>query len=124
MKPDIEIIRSILLNVESDKYRYGELVHLDGIPDDTCAHQVEYIFEAGLAIGQLIRTDAHGVVAATIDRLTIPGHKFCEDIKKDTIWNKVKEHIKKSGSPVMLAAVIELVKIEVHQLFSGGPPHK
>ena len=74
MKRDMEIIRQILLNAEDDKYPYGGGVHLDGVVDEICAHHVALIFDAGLAEGRLIKTDAHGIVSASIERLTSAGH--------------------------------------------------
>jgi hypothetical protein len=122
MKRDMDIIRQILLNAEDDKYPYGGRVHLDGVADEICGHHVALIFDAGLAEGRLIKTDAHGIVGASIDRLTSPGHDFCDGIRQDTIWNKAKEHVIKPGASYGLSVLIEYVKIQVRQIVFGGPP--
>jgi hypothetical protein len=116
MKRDMEIIRSILLNVEADKYPYGGNVRLDGVSDEVCAKHVELIFDAGLAVGRIHKTDFHGTVGASIDRLTSQGHDFCEGIRNNTIWNKVKEHILKPGVTYTLSLIVEYVKVQVQQL--------
>jgi len=121
MKRDMDIIRAILLNVEADKYQYGERVHLDGIPDEICAHHVALLFDAGLAEGHLVRADSIGIAAATIERLTSAGHDFCDGIRHDTIWNKAKEHILKPGGSYGLSILVEYVKLQVHQRVFGGP---
>jgi len=122
MKRDMDIIRAILLNVESDKYQYGEAVHLDGVPPETCARHVALIFDVGLAEGTLIKPDGLGVQAAIIERLTSAGHDFCDGIRQDTIWNKAKEHILKPGASYGLSVLVEWVKIEVHRRVFGVPP--
>jgi hypothetical protein len=121
MKRDMEIIRSILLNVESDKYRYGQRVRLDGVPDDVCGNHVALLFDAGLADGQLLRTPARGIVGATIERLTSAGHDFCDGIRQETIWNKAKKHILKPGASYGLSILVEYVKLQVHQQIFGSP---
>lgn len=117
MKRDMDIIRSILLNVEADKYPYGSSVQLDGVSSEICGHHAALLFDAGLAEGRLIKSDASGIVGATIDRLTSAGHDFCDGIRQDTIWNKAKEH----GASYGLSILVEYVKLQVHQLVFGGP---
>lgn len=120
MKRDMEIIRSILLNVEADKYPYGGPVHLEGVPDEVCGHHVALLFDAGLAEGRLIKTDMSGIVGASIDRLTSAGHDFCDGIRQDTIWKKAQEHILKPGASYGLSVLVEYVKLQVHQRVFGA----
>ena len=120
MKRDMEILRSILLNVEDDKYPYGGYVTLDGVSNQVCAHHAALLFDAGLAEGRLVKTDAHGVVAASIDRLTSAGHDFCDGIRQDTIWSKAKKDILKPGASYGLSILVEYVKLHVHQVVFGG----
>lgn len=108
-----------MLNVEDDKYPYGGDVRLDGVDSIICAHHVALILDAGLAEGRLIKTDDVGIVAGQIDRLTSLGHDFCEGIRQDTIWNKVKDKIIKPGAAYTISAVIEYVKISVRQQLFG-----
>jgi hypothetical protein len=118
----MDIIRTILLNVEDDKYQHGERVHLDGISDVICGHHVALIFDAGLAEGRLIKSSSIGIAAATIERLTSAGHDFCEGIRQDTIWNKAKEHIIKPGASYGLSILVEWVRVEVRQRVFGTRP--
>jgi hypothetical protein len=122
MKRDMDIIRKILLNVEADKYQLGEIVRLDGVPDEICGHHAALIFDAGLAEGHLLKSSCIGIAGATIDRLTSAGHDFCDGIRHDTIWNKAKEHIIKPGASYGLSVLVEWVKLEVHQRVFGVPP--
>jgi hypothetical protein len=119
MKRDMEIIRSILLNVEDDKYQYGERVHLDGVSDVVCGHHVALIFDAGLAEGRLLTSSSIGIAGAMIFRLTSAGHDFCDGIRQDTIWNKAREHILKPGASYGLSILVEYVRVQVHKKVFG-----
>ena len=119
MKRDLEIIRAIMLNVEADKYPYGGTVHLDGVDDVVVGHHVALILEAGLAEGDLIRVDSHGIVGGHIERLTSLGHDFCEGIRQDTVWNKVRQKIIKPGAAYTISVVVEMVRIYVQKQVLG-----
>jgi hypothetical protein len=118
MKRDLEIIRSIMLNVESDKYPFGSMVRLEGIDNAVVGHHVALILDAGLAKGRLFETDSHGIIGGGIDRLTSSGHDFCEGIRQDTIWKKVQDKVIKPGAAYTISAIVEMVKIQIQtQLF-------
>jgi hypothetical protein len=120
MKRDFEIIRRILLNVESDQYMVGERVHLDGVSDETCGYHVALMQDAGLVEAEIIK-DTGLCIGAIIYRLTSPGHDFCDGIRHDTIWNKAKEHILKPGASYGFSILVEYVKLQVRQIVFGSP---
>src|SRR6266853_1038751 len=115
MKRDMDIIRQILLNAESDEYPYGARVHLDGVSDETCAYHVALMRDEGLVEAEIIKSGSSPYAAAMIHRLTSTGHGFCDGIRQDTIWNKAKEHILKPGASYGLSVLVEYVKLQVHQ---------
>lgn len=121
MKRDMELIRTILLNVENDKYQYGQRVHVDGVSDQTCAYHVALMVEEGLVVGNVLKTGSSPYAAAQIDRLTSEGHDFCEGIRQATIWNKVKKDVLKPGAAWTVKFVIQCVKKELY-LHLGVPP--
>lgn len=122
MKRDMDIIRQILLNAEDDKYPYGGHVHLDGIPNETCAYHVALMQDAGLVEARVIKTSSCPYAAALIHRLTSAGHDFCDGIRQDTIWNKAKEHILQPGASYGLSILVEYVKIQIRERVFGVPP--
>lgn len=121
MKRDMEIIRRILLNVEDDKYAYGEWVSLEGVPQRTVAYHVALLFDAGLAEGKVIESIECLHETAMVFRLTSAGHDFCDGIRQDTIWNKAKEHILKPGTSYGLSILVEYVKVQVRERVFGIP---
>ena len=120
MRRDMDIVRTIILNIEDDKYQHGAYVTLDGVSNRDCALHVALLFDAGLAEGRLVRTDSSGIVAASVERLTSAGHDFCDGIRNDKIWNKAKEQILKPGASYGLSILVEYVKLHLHQVVFGG----
>ena len=121
MKRDMEIIRTILLNVEADKYQNGERINIPSVSDAVCGYHTALIFDAGLAEGRLLKTQ-EVIMGAMIYRLTSAGHDFCDGIRQDTIWNKVRKNILKPGASYGLSIAVEYVKILVRQQVFGDVP--
>ena len=120
MKRDINIIKQILFDAESDKYPFGTIVEFDDIPSHVCAYHVALMQDEGLVIAKLIESSDYPVAAAIIIRLTSAGHNFCDGLRHDTIWNKVKDQVIDYG----LSVCVEWVKYEVRQRVFGVPPNR
>lgn len=123
MKRDFELLRKILLNVEADQYPYGGRVHIEGAADEIVGRHVALLLDAGLVEGRLITTSSHGIVGASIDRLTNSGHDFVDGIKQDTLWQRAKDHLLKPGAEYGLSILVEWVKLQVHQRIFSDTPH-
>jgi len=99
MKRDMDLIRTILLNVEADETLTGAVrsANLDtlGITDRTVA-EVTYnsvlLVEAGFLVGE----EFAGHVL--IFRLTWEGHEFLDSVRNPETWLKTKEGAHKIGS--------------------------
>jgi hypothetical protein len=113
MKRDMELIRTILINAEDDKYPYGGRVCVEGYSEETCAYHVALMQDVGLVDAEVIRTSETPNAAARIDRLTSAGHDFCDAIRNDTVWTRAKQKIVKHGTSAGLTVLIEIAKLEV-----------
>jgi len=100
MKRDMELIRSILLQVESNDFRPDEIPKYKDFPDEIIAYHVELLIRSGYLtglthpIGNNIRQFDH------IESLTWEGHDLLDTIREDSIWASIKDQIKKSGSDI------------------------
>jgi hypothetical protein len=113
MKRDMELIRTILINAEDDKYPYGGRVEMEGYSEQTCAYHVALMQDAGLVDAEVIRSSETPYAAAMIHRLTSAGHDFCDAIRNDTVWNRARHRIVKHGASAGLSVLIEIAKVEV-----------
>ena len=92
MKRDIDLIRSILLNVESD----GERPLPSGHTGEEIADHVQQLIEEGLVEGVVVRNGQGIPCQATIIRLTSRGHDFVDATRSQNFWNKTKAYVTKS----------------------------
>jgi hypothetical protein len=116
MKRDMDLIRAILLNIESSKEEdlIGRRFTVDEYEDVLVARHVQLLIEAGLVEGSLISPQQAGVVAAYARRLTWDGHEFLDAARHDKIWNRAKKFIASQGGAVPFevtkAILIQLIK--------------
>jgi Hypothetical protein (DUF2513) len=107
MKRDIDLIRSILLNVESD----GELGVPAGHTDEEIADHVQQLIEEDLVEGYVQR-DRQGIpCGAAIIRLTSKGHDFVDATRNHSFWMKTKVYVTKSLPGWTLTVVKEVADV-------------
>lgn len=114
MKRDIDLIRSILLNVESD----GKHAVPGGHTDQEVADHVQQLIEEGLVEGIVVR-DREGLPSgAAITRLTSKGHDFVDATRNQSFWIKTKGYVTKNLPGWTLTVVKEVaeraLKAEIH----------
>lgn len=113
MKRDMELIRKVLLAVESGTSDPA----IKGYSDDEVKYHQALAIEVGLVEGRPLRGETGVPVAVMIKKLTWAGHDFVDAIAQETNWNKVKEFLKDAGKQI----TIDTVKAAVVHLFRFGP---
>lgn len=114
MKRDIDLLRHILLRVESD----GK----DEIPgnhtDEEIADHVQQLLEGGLVEGEVVRNHVGIPCHAVITRLTSAGHDFLDATRNPSFWTKTKSYVTKNFPGWTLSIVKEVaeraLKGEIH----------
>jgi hypothetical protein len=114
---DMELIRQIMLNIQSGDLRGGA----EGYTDDAVNYHKALLIEKGLIEGtpnyptsKDSSPDIPDLVM--IRRLTWDGHDFIDGIATDTKWNKVKGFLSTAGKDL----TIETIKWGVMQVFGVG----
>lgn len=122
MKRDMDLIRDILLAIESDSRldgtRWimpssdGENLGIIGTShsEEEVAYHLQLLVEAGLVRGNPTMD------MPMISKLTWQGHEFLDNIKDQDVWSKTKDKIK-GLSGVALSVVGELAAAEVKKRF-------
>ena len=105
MKRDMDVVRSLLQQIEATKEGYTFVRGID-------AHHAAILIDAGLIHGHLHRSDAHGVMSANIERLTWSGHDFLDSMRDDTLWKKAKERVLVPGVSWTFDILKEWLKFE------------
>lgn len=118
MKRDIELVRLILLEMESvPTYLAEPNLNFDGYSEEEVHYHVMLLDEAGLivAIDASSGSDLYWIP----QRLTWQGHEFLEASKNNDAWNKTKEIMAKGGGFVFEVAKSILIKL-IEQQISGS----
>jgi hypothetical protein len=114
MKRDIDLIRSILLNVESD----GKHAVPSGHTDEEVADHVQQLIEEDLVEGVVVRNRQGIPCQATIIRLTSKGHDFVDATRNLSFWIKTKDYVTRNLPGWTLSVVKEVaeraLKGEIH----------
>jgi hypothetical protein len=94
MQRDMDLIRAILLHVESipadDRVH---TVHIEGYSDPIVAKHIELLADAGFVESDLLTTETHGAMSGRVLRITWSGYEFLDAARSDTIWHRAKEHV-------------------------------
>jgi hypothetical protein len=101
MQRDFNLIRSILLKIESTpagiRLCSNELAD-DGHNLAIVAEHIEILRESGLIdTGEPFADPETGVKHCSINRLTWQGHEFLANAKNDTIWKKAMAQAQEKG---------------------------
>lgn len=96
MKRDMDLIREILLELESSPQTAMDTVVIDKRPPSEIGYHLELLADAGL-----IKAGTFQVIGAVRQfydiQLTWEGHEFLEAARDNTRWNQAKKLIKEKG---------------------------
>jgi hypothetical protein len=111
MKRDFELVRKILLQVESTPAGFGPIAleFPDEYDQALVNEHVDLLLQANLIQGKLVRS-MQGIIGMAIQGLTWEGHEFLEAAAKDTLWKKALEAAKEKGLALTLDVLKELLK--------------
>ena len=115
MKRDMDLIREILLKVESfQRFPFTGRISIPGRSEEEINYHIFLLSDAGL-----IRTD-NGFVGRispySVTSLTWKGCEFLEAAKDNTRWNETKEQLGKVGANVfeiMFRVLVESAMKEI-----------
>jgi hypothetical protein len=107
MKRDMNLIRSILLEIErvADDRRYFSLRDSELAPDDVLFYHLSLLKEAGL-----INATLTGQRLAAVHGLTWNGHEFLDNIRNDKVWADVTQRVAGHGGSAAFSVIVELAK--------------
>jgi hypothetical protein len=93
MKRDMELIRRILIEIQSRKDVKPREVTIEGVDDTIVFRHVELLAHAGYI--EFIKSEPlnapHGIIM--IKELSWEGHDFVNALENDGVWNKIKQKL-------------------------------
>ena len=117
MKRDIDLIRSLLIQVEE-----GKSIELDIYTKEQLLYHKNLLIEANFVHGQTLYGDDQ-ILTVMIDRLTWIGHEFLDAIRDAEIWRQTKDVVEKiSGAPIIIIkeVAVNIARTTVNAYTDGG----
>ncbi|MDI9247117.1 DUF2513 domain-containing protein [Stenotrophomonas sp. RS-48] len=112
MKRDSELIRQLMLALETSERPFSATNPIEGFTQPQVAYHLALIVDSGLAVGNvqysLGSRDSTVPTAALAFRLTPEGHDFIDTIRDETIWNKTKQKVATVGGSVSIGVLKEI----------------
>ena len=111
MKRDMDLVRLLLLQVEEGEAPSA----LSSYSEEEVVYHTDLLIGAGLLKGKPVYDAAVGrVTGAFVEGMTWEGHDFLDAARNDTVWNKAKEKVVKSGLSWTASMLLEYLKAEAH----------
>ena len=112
MKRDMDLIRAMLLEVES--WSPGARVPstrivIEPYTEEQIRYHAELLHDAGFIGGVVAVHRASGERPAIVGRLTWHGHEFVDATRSDVVWAAVKQRAESVGGSVNMELLVELV---------------
>ena len=113
MKRDWELIRLILLEIESlppNKFLFPQ--QIKGFPPEVVSYHFRILKEAGLIVAEC----NHWCIAKS---LTWEGYEFLDRIRENSIWNKIGNLAVNKGISLSFESIKELFKLALKEIIGG-----
>ena len=119
MKRDLDLIRAILLDIESKPRSelLGRSFQIDGVGADEFSEAITLMLERGLIEGATLRPLKGAIQIANV-RITWSGHDFLDSVRDEEIWEKTKEGAVAAGGftfDLIKALAKGLIKRKIEQ---------
>lgn len=121
MKRDMDLVKKILLNIESSEPLESLTdIQIDGYDKNTINAHCELLYCRNL-IKEFNPINAYGgMISASVSGLTWEGYDFLEAIRNDSKWNETKEIIKNKGLPMAIETIMTISKEFVSAASKGA----
>lgn len=123
MKRDLELVRGILLDVESDESGTPfNGFSFEGKTDREIAEHVALLAEAGYLDASIVEDEMGMPSAFVVRRLTWQGHEFLANAKNESVWNKVKNQVGDKATTISMTVMNALLAKATKEFFGLTGP--
>jgi len=118
MKRNWDLIRSILLKLESQAEARGSLSPdgFTGFDSEAVSYHFKLLQSAGLI--EAIDYSSLNELSLVARSLTWQGHEFLDKIRNDTVWNSLKTTIKSKSLDLSLDTIKQVAQTIISQMLA------
>jgi Hypothetical protein (DUF2513) len=110
MKRDMELIRELMLAIESQDGDFNyESTGAIGYDESQIDYHLELLIEAKLVVGEVYHQMGGCSPVIRVERLSWDGHEFCDNARNESIWKEAKKIIAEKGGSVAVGVLIQLL---------------
>lgn len=118
MKRDFDLIRTILLKVETEGDPEEPLIHslsVNGIEQPVVNEHVKLLIDAGLLEGECKFSTNNRILLTAIRGLTPRAYDFIDNVRSEVLWTNIKERVANTTG----TASFEIIEKFAHQIVAG-----
>jgi Hypothetical protein (DUF2513) len=116
MKRDLELVRLLMLEIESKDGSFNSKdLEIDGYDLSEISYHLQLLIEAELVIGKRYTTGYFGV-----EKLSWDGCNFLDDARNESVWKNTMLTVKEKGGSVSFAILTQLLVSAAKQHFGLG----
>lgn len=119
MKRDMEYVRELLLQIE-EKYPIEDQSVVDDnyyIKTEKEKYHLQLLIEAGFINGEINFDGEEDYIQDC--RLTWAGHEFLDNVRDNSIWEKIKRCCKEKSVDLSIEAIKAVIPIVIKMILSG-----
>jgi hypothetical protein len=115
MKRDMELIRELMLEIESkDNIFSFQNLCLEGVNDlgysfEQIDYHLQILIEAELLIGKVQPQAGFDRRMIDIERLSWNGHEFLDNARNESVWKDTMKQVKEKGEGISIALLTQLL---------------
>jgi hypothetical protein len=121
MKRDMDLIRKILIAVEKHPHGFApEEIEIDGYDHETVGYHLVLMGQGEGDLLQITPFSSFGDSgpSAIVERMTWKGHEFLDNVRNETVWNKVKGIVIAKGGSISFEVLKSVVTDTAKAYFS------
>lgn len=121
MKRDMDLVRSILFEIEKLPPFSCETITIDGYSMQEIAYHCEMLYDEGYIkeYNSITCDNFDGVLRFTVRDLTWEGQDLLEVIRQDTVWNRTKATIKEKGLSMVTGTIKTIASALITSMAEG-----
>ena len=115
MKRDIDLLRVILMQVESEGQAEEPLLHtmgIEGLDQALVNEHVKLLIDSGYLEGEYKYSTNNRILLTSIRGLTPKAYDFIDNIRNESLWRSIKERITATSG----TASLPIIEHIAHQL--------
>ncbi len=123
MKRDMELIRELMLAIESrnDTEYWAEDLEVSGDRDivEIKGH-LQLLVDAGFIKATVNHDNGSGSPYILIDRMLHNGHEFIDNARNEPAWKGAMKQVQEKGGSISIAILTQILIAETKRLFGLG----